>query len=317
VPTRAASRRALLEEFVADLRGRRQSESTIALARYVVPGFLAYLSKRRIHDVRLATLADLQAFAANLVHVGGERKANLSAGTVQSQIGTVRRFFAFLERRGTILVNHALWIEVRRTRQLPRNVISEQQAGRLMNVPSAKTDVGRRDRAVLELIYGTGLRASEVERLDVTDIDLARGQLLVRNGKGRKDRFVPLIGRAAAALEVYMIEVRPAHTARDCTSALFISRRRTRLATADLRVLVAKHGKAAQIPFRISPHSLRHACATHLLRGGASVREIQQLLGHQSLDTTALYTRVAIQELKAAIARNHPRRGAPQKGRPR
>ncbi len=308
--TRAASRDALVEDFLADLRGRRLSISTIELARHAVPRFLSYLSERRVQDVRMATLAHLQGFAAQLARTPARHRGLLSASTVQTRLGSIRAFFAFLERRGTLWLNPARWMDVPRVHRLPRRVISESQAARLMTAPPATTILGERDRAVLEILYGTGLRCGEVVRLDMSDLDLARGQLLVRDGKGRKDRFVPLVGRAAAAVDAYVSGARVQLARHGATSALFISYRGSRLASLPVKHLVRKYGAKARIPFRISPHTLRHACATHLLRGGASIRHIQELLGHQSLNTTALYARVSIADLKEAIARTHPRRAA-------
>jgi integrase/recombinase XerD len=173
-----------------------------------------------------------------------------------------------------------------------------------MVAPFPYSTIGKRDRAVLELLYGTGLRVGEASRLDVPDLDLREGVLLVRNGKGRKDRVVPVPGRAAAALDVYLLEARP-DLARLYDPALFLSTFGVRLGAPGMRLMIKKHGRA--IGARLTPHTLRHTCATHLLRGGADIRHVQELLGHRSLATTALYTRVAIADLRAVIARSHPR----------
>jgi integrase/recombinase XerD len=174
-----------------------------------------------------------------------------------------------------------------------------------------------RDRAILETLYGTGIRRSECVRLDVKDLDLAEGLLLVRNGKGRKDRLVPVPGRAAAALDEYLRGCRPRLLQDLREEALFLSLRGRRLEVTGLRGLVGRHARAAGIGRPVSVHALRHAYATHLLRGGADVRHIQELLGHAQLETTALYTRVVTSDLREAIGRAHPRRGGAPRAGPR
>jgi len=179
----------------------------------------------------------------------------------------------------------------------------------LMTAPSSSSWRGKRDRALLELLYGTGIRRGECVRLDVTDVDLQQGRLLIRNTKGKRDRIVPLAGRAAEALDLYVREVRPQLLQDPGERALFLSRYRKRagrLADVTLAVLVRKHAAAAAIA-RVHPHLLRHCCATHLLRHGADVRHVQELLGHQRLKTTALYTRVSTKELLEVLDRCHPR----------
>jgi integrase/recombinase XerD len=185
-----------------------------------------------------------------------------------------------------------------------------------VETPSPSTPVGQRNRALLETLYGTGIRLSECVRLDLTDADLGEGTLLVRCGKGRKDRLLPVPERAARALDDYLRESRPLLARRTSEQALFISRGGGRLKPISVQFVVWWHAKRAGIRARVSPHMLRHACATHLLRGGADVRHIQELLGHERLETTEVYTRVEIADLKEALARAHPReRGQRPTGR--
>ncbi len=174
-----------------------------------------------------------------------------------------------------------------------------------MSVPTQNSAKGKRDRALLELLYGTGLRMSECVRLDLADVELSVGTVLVRDGKGRKDRVVPLAGRAKEALSTYLSSARPGLARWSEDSALFVARTGTRLSAMSVRVLVREYGRRAGV--RASCHVLRHSYATHLLAGGADIREIQRLLGHQNLTTTALYTRVDRRALAAMLARCHPR----------
>jgi integrase/recombinase XerD len=198
-------------------------------------------------------------------------------------------------------------LDLPRVRRLPRVVLSERDAERLVTMPWPSTALGKRDRAILELLYGTGIRVGECERLDLTDLDLEARTLLIRDGKGRKDRIVPITERAAIALDFYLRESRPVLLRRTSPPALFIARGARRLQRQSIEKLVRVHAAAAQIEQRLSPHALRHACATHLIRGGADIRHVQALLGHRNLNTTARYAHVAIKDLRAVIERVHPR----------
>jgi site-specific recombinase XerD len=147
----------------------------------------------------------------------------------------------------------------------------------------------------------------ECERVDLKDLDLARGQLMIRSGKGRKDRVVPVVGRAAAALDVYLKDARPELVKDPREPALFITTWGTRLNTKRIQDLVRTNAKAAGIDVRVTPHTLRHGCATHLLQGGADVRHVQKLLGHASVQTTAIYTHVNTKDLARVMEKAHPR----------
>jgi integrase/recombinase XerD len=301
-----------LEAFVADLRARRYSESSVNVAQRIMPRFFVFLARKRVTDLRAVTLSHLQGFSAQLARAKTAKGDLLSLSTRQSYLAAIRGFFGFLERSGVVLQNAAQSLELPSVSRLPRDVISVDQAARLMNAPSAHTKMGQRDRAVLELFYGTGIRRGEAERLDVTDVDLAQGRLIIRNGKGRKDRVVPLAGRAAAALDLYLREVRPLLAGEHTETALFLCVKGKRLADYMLMLCIRKYARKAGIGIPVSAHSLRHACATHLVKGGADVRHVQEILGHKKLDTTEIYTRVAINDLKEVIARSHPRRPAPK-----
>ena len=190
-------------------------------------------------------------------------------------------------------------------------------AMRLVANPSPFTLRGKRSRAILETLYGTGIRVSECERLDVRDLDLVQGLLLIRDGKGRKDRVVPVVGRALEALDLYLHDVRPELVKDPREAALFLTRRGARVSVKSIQYLVRMNARAAGIAAPVTPHALRHGCATHLLQGGADVRHVQQLLGHKSLDTTAIYTHVQPEDLAQAVSKAHPRERAWKRRQPR
>jgi integrase/recombinase XerD len=198
-----------------------------------------------------------------------------------------------------------------RVSKLPRIVLSREQARRLMEAPSAFTPLGQRDRALLEVLYGTGIRLRECARLELRDVDLGKGALFVRDGKGKKDRVVPFAGQAVAALDLYLREGRPALARSAREQALFLSSiSGGALDASSIQLAVHNHARAAGLPVAVSPHVLRHTYATHLIQGGADVRHVQKLLGHACLQSTTIYTRVFPRDLAQAVAKAHPRERA-------
>jgi site-specific recombinase XerD len=234
----------------------------------------------------------------------------LTAHTRRSYLVCLQRFFRFLERRGIVLQDPTLDLAMPTVPKLPRVVLSRAQTQRLMEAPSLHTAVGKRDRAILEVLYGTGIRVSECAGLELRDVDLAKGTLFVRQGKGKKDRVVPFAGQAAAALDVYLREGRPALSRRSRLQALFLSSSRRPLRAGTIQLIVREHARAAKLTVSVTPHTLRHTCATHLIQGGASVRHVQKLLGHSQLSSTAIYTRVFPKDLAQVVQKAHPRERA-------
>jgi tyrosine recombinase XerC len=193
-------------------------------------------------------------------------------------------------------------------RPLPK-VAKAAEAARLCDLPPSDDPIGIRDRAILELLYGSGLRVAELCGLDLTDIDL-RSESVQVTGKGRKDRLVPMSDSARGALAAYIQDARGAlvreKADRQSTDALFLNNRGTRLGPRSVRSLVTKYCKADGL-MPMTPHGLRHSFATHLLDGGADLRAVQELLGHENLATTQIYTHVSTERLRAVYEQSHPR----------
>jgi integrase/recombinase XerD len=306
VPTRAAADpETLLRAYLEHLQARRYSFSSFRKASFEIPRFFQFLKQREVRDVRRVDEADLVGYAAHLARTPTRRGQPLAPWSQSSALSTVKAFFDFLFRRGLILRNPAVEVPLPKAPRVPRGLLSESQARRLMNAPQRFTVAGRRDAAILETLYGTGIRLGECARIDVADLDLRGGTLFVKSGKGRKDRVVPISGRALSALDTYLREARPELAKHPRERALFISRFGRRFTTFGLRLLVQRH--SAPLGIDVTPHVLRHACATHLLKGGADIRHIQKLLGHASIYHTAHYARVTPGHLSAVIERAHPR----------
>lgn len=307
-----------ISDYVAHLRARGCLPKTCHVAQYLLDALRACLKEHHhIEDPRDVREEHLVAFAHELKRRQGRRGVMLSPATQAHYIRTAAAFFTFLAKRGTLLQDPAAEITVPEFERLPRAVLTTVQAARLMNAPSPYSQLGKRDRAILELLYGAGLRREECVRLDVTDVDLQQARLLIRNGKGRQDRVVPIPGRALVALECYLVEVRPEYIADPRERALFIGLghrgRGGRLSANGVYKVVVDAARHAGLG-HVHPHVLRHTCATHVLQGGADVRHVQELLGHRGLRSTQIYTRVNAADLKAAIERCHPRERKRRRG---
>ena len=313
-PSRSLPFRSWLRVYQGAMRVRHASSSLEARAKSVLPRLFFHLREQGVRDLRTVKEEHLLGFVSKLRASPG-RHGTLAPWSLNAYTATLRSFFACLHREELLLVNPAQDLPLLPGPRLARAVPSEAEVARLVLAPAVTKrwpDRGlvlqRRDQAILETLYGTGLRRCECLRLDVRDLDLAAGTLLVRNGKGRKDRVVPIPLRALMALDLYLQEARPRLLEEPREEAVFLSHKGKRLGVTGLRGLLLRHARAAGIARPLSVHSLRHAYATHLLRRGADVRHIQELLGHRAIETTELYTRVGVEDLREVLRRSHPRR---------
>jgi len=233
--------------------------------------------------------------------------AGLAPSSICRHLASLSTFFRFLVFEGKLsdnvaklLVAPAVWD------RLP-TVLGPAAVDRLLSVPRADTRLGRRDRAALETLYATGCRATEVVNLRPSDLDL-RGGLARCVGKGNKERWVPLGARAVSAVSAYMTTDRPFLVSRHPeTATVLVSKSGRPLSRTGLWRIVKQHARAAGLKGDVSPHTLRHSFATHLLAGGADLRAVQEMLGHSSIATTQIYTRVELSRLREVHARFHPR----------
>lgn len=289
--------------YLAHLAASGRSASAQTTVAHALARFVEHARSEGVRESRDVSEAHVVSFTRHLAGKPSRRGGLLATSTQALHLSAVRAFFAFLEGQGALLMNPAQGVPLPKVFRLPR-ALSERYVRRLLDAPAADL-LGSRDRAMLELLYGTGLRLSECLGLDLPDVDLDQGLVLVRDGKGRKDRYVPLPKGILDVLRAYVRESRPVLMRRSSELAFFVSRRGRRLGGVRGRQLVRHHGEAAGV--KVSPHVLRHSYATHLLAGGADIREIQKLLGHEHITTTALYTRVDTRGLARMLRRCHPR----------
>jgi integrase/recombinase XerD len=277
------------------------SPNTLAAYRSDLMRFIRW---RRVAAPGPLTGLDVRALTA---YVESLNESGLAPSSVCRHLASLSTFFRFLVFEGRLtdnvaklLVSPVVWD------RLP-TVLGPSAVARLLEAPNPETRLGRRDRAVLETLYATGCRASEVAGLRPTDLDLVSG-LARCVGKGNKERRVPLGSRAIAALVEYLRRDRPRLVARRPeTPNLFVSKSGRPLSRVALWSIVKRYARAAALPGDVSPHTLRHSFATHLLAGGADLRVVQEMLGHASITTTQIYTRVELSRLRSVHARFHPR----------
>ncbi len=299
-PGRGAAAAVVVDAFLDHLwMERGLSRNTLAAYRTDLLQYAAWLHGRGV-GLETAGREDLQRHLAWRLEQG--RKARSTARFLSS----VRRFYRYLVREGRIGVDPSARIEGPRLgRPLPRS-LTEPEVEALLAAPDTARPLGLRDRAMLELIYACGLRVSELVALQDGQVNLRLGVVQVR-GKGGRERIVPLGEEASDWLERYRAEARPRILRGRACEALFPTRRAAAMSRQAFWYAVRRYARRAGITKPISPHTLRHAFATHLLNHGADLRVVQLLLGHSDLSTTQIYTHVARARLKELHARHHPR----------
>ena len=281
---------------------RGLSEHTISAYRRDLGGYLEWLDAENIVDTAEITPAVVGRFIADRSSADPAPAAT-SLARLQS---SVRGWHRFLAREGIEVDDPSGRLRPPKApRRLPK-ALTIDQVERLLGAPSAEDPIGIRDRALLELLYATGARVSEAVGLDVDD--LAHGDVLRVRGKGSKERIVPIGSFARTAVDAYLTRVRPGLAAKGRASArLFLGARGAPLSRQSAWLVIRAAAEQAQITAEVSPHTLRHSFATHLLQGGADVRVVQELLGHASVATTQIYTHVSVDTLRDIYATSHPR----------
>jgi integrase/recombinase XerC len=233
-------------------------------------------------------------------------ESSYSPATMARKIATLRSFYKWLERNSCIDSNPMTLIRTPRQKKRLPKAIDVEQVEKLLSAPNDKTLLGARDRAILETLYSTGIRVSELVGINFGDID-ETGQAIVIRGKGRKERIVPLGTHAMTAVSHYLGIMETNNVPNKSTDPLFINKHTTRLSTRSVRRKVSKYLDQVGLDPAISPHTLRHSFATHLLDNGADLRSVQELLGHQSLSTTQIYTHLTTKRMRESFDQAHPR----------
>jgi integrase/recombinase XerD len=294
----------LLLDFLAYLEFERGlSRNTLEAYRSDLLQFGRFLEDRR-GDALTASSADISEFLSLLA--AGNGRPPVSTATIHRKAACLRSFYRHLRREGLLDTDPTATLSApRRGRRLPR-VLTRGEVTKLLEQPKGVEPAARRDRALLEILYACGLRASEAISLEVGDVDL-EARVVRARGKGSKERVVPIGTAALDAVRGYLQRGRPELVRGRNEKRLFVNFRGGPLTRQGLYKIVLKHAKAAGLDDRMSPHTLRHTFATHLLAGGCDLRSVQEMLGHADVSTTQLYTHLSSERLKDVYFKAHPR----------
>ena len=284
------------------------SPETIRARRQAIRKFIAWADERGLDDPREVTRPMLERYQRHLFYLRKADGTPLTVGMQVQYLAPLKTWFRWLARQHHILANPAADLDLpKQPKRLPRSVPTVQEVEAMLAEAEPGNAQGLRDRALLEVLYATGLRRMEIVGVAIYDADLVRGLMWVRKGKGGRQRVVPLGERAGAWLDKYLTEARPQLIAAD-TDALFLSDYGEPIKPEQVADKVKRYLRFAGVDKPGATHLLRHACATHMLEGGADIRFIQEMLGHANLQTTEIYTHVSIDKLIAVHRATHPSR---------
>jgi len=297
----------LTENFLEWMAVTNYSPKTAHNRRNYLTYFIRWALERGITRPNEVTKATLERYQRYMLHYRKRDGEPLSTRSQHTRLTPLRAFFKWTTRQNLTLYNPASELDLpRMEKRLPKNILTEQEAEKLMGVPDLKDPLGLRDRAILETLYSTGMRRMELINLTLHAIDEERGTVMIRQGKGAKDRMIPIGERAIKWVRRYLEEVRPSFVREPDSGTLFLTNLFEPFTPNRLTQLVREYIKAADLGKQGSCHLLRHTCATLMLENGADTRFIQQQLGHAELSTTQIYTQVSIRKLKEIHTATHP-----------
>lgn len=286
-----------IEDFLFYLASERGlSKNTVEAYQRDLSYFVEVLQRRGINDLSLVKETEIIAFLDRL------KEKKLASSSIYRAMVALKSLFRFLRRERLIKSEETLYLDTPKMWQLIPEVLTEKEVQELLHAPNIEDPIGARDRAILEVLYASGLRVSELCGLNISDVDDAFVKV---KGKGGKERLVPIAESAVATVDHYLIHFRGGSGQKN--EALFVSAKGVRLDRIAVWERVKFYAKQIAIPKSISPHTLRHSFATHLLENGADLRVIQEMLGHASIATTDRYTHVSQKYLTEAFAKFHPR----------
>lgn len=298
---------AVMEKHLDALRVQNYSEYTVKNRRVHIGFFVAWCHERGLSEPLDVTRPVLERYQRHLFHYRQKNGQPLSFRSQHSRLVPIRVWFRWMARQRLILHNPASELELPRLgHRLPKHVLSISEVESVLAQPDIRDPLGLRDRALIETLYSTGMRRLELANLKLYDLDTERGTVMIRQGKGKKDRVIPIGDRAAAWVEKYLNDARPHLVSEPDDGIVFLSNAGEPFSLDHLSDLVRVHVDAAKIGKRGACHLFRHTMATLMLENGADIRYIQAMLGHADLKTTQIYTQVSIRHLKQIHSATHP-----------
>lgn len=296
------------ERFCEYLRLLNRSERTLEAYSIDLRLFFEFLTDRGLTDVSDIGREDVNSYRLRLHDIRKKNGEPLAMRTQSNKLTAIFSFIRYLYQEQFILANPVRDMKLPKVPDsLPAELPTEEQVSELIETPDTSTSFGIRDRAILEILYSSALRNTELTNLGTDDVDLRRQEVRILCGKGQKGRVVPVGEPATVWIEAYLSKVRPRLVRDPNCESLFLNQWGRSLNRESLVKIVVTHARAVKMPMKVTPHILRHCCATHMLARGVGLRHLQQFLGHASSATTERYTRVEISDLREVFLRCHPR----------
>jgi len=298
----------LKDHFLQWMRMRNCSPQTLTVWNHTLRRFIQWCADRDINGVTEVTHELLTAYRRYLFHYRNSRSGNpLKFATQASYLMSIKRWFLWMFNENYVPENPANKLELpKEEKRLPAGSLTIDEVESVLNAVDVTTGLGVRNRAIMEMFYSTGIRCGELTDLNVYDMEAERGVLTIRQGKGRKDRVVPIGQRALKWVQKYESDIRPRYALLTNTTVLFLSHRGRPFRPTNLSLLVKGYLNAAGIEKRGSCHLFRHTAATLMMENGADLRSLQEFLGHERVNTTQIYTHVSIKRLQEVHRKTHP-----------
>ncbi len=291
-----------IEAFERSLKAMNQGAGTIKIKMMKLNRFIEYLQQNDFEKIDNITVDAIESYRIEI------HKSLNGVAYQNSILSVIRQFTRYLYKQNFIVSDPGKDIQYAKTpKTLPKSVLTTKEAKKIIHAPDIRTVTGYRDRTILEILYSSGIRKDEVNQLTIKGVDYNDGYLMIENGKGGKDRIVPIGRIACRYLENYIKSVRPELLIDKDIEYLFLSIRGRQLSKNIVWDLVKKYARKAKIKKNVHPHTFRHTCATGMLKNRADLNTIRKILGHASLNTTQIYTHLNISDLKAVHKKCHPR----------
>jgi integrase/recombinase XerD len=296
----------LIPDYLKYMKALGRSYYTIKVAKYEIQALADFMGKEKLYNVEDMTGDMLQSYQKELAFRLTAKGRLLGLGTQSKMLSMIRGFTRYLKQKDFLVHDPGESIQLpKKAKRLPKSILNQSEIKKLMEAPDMQTNRGYRNRIILEILYDTGIRRSELADIKLIDLDLSAGYIRIC-GKGKKERVVPLSERVCGIVQNYILAVRCSFLNGKDPGYLILNRWGQKMDPNGVWAVVKRCTHLAHLKKNATTHTLRHSCATHMLKNGAPVRHIQEMLGHESLESTQIYTHVTINDLKAIHAKYHP-----------
>jgi len=297
----------VIPEYLKYMHAIGRSPLTVRNARFILKSVARYLEQQGVFYIEELNREVIEEYQEELAFSLTAKGKPLSVRTQVKRLNTLTCFTRFLKEKDYLVNNPGACIKLpREGKRLPRSILDRSEIKTLLNAPDLRTNAGYRDRVLLEILYDTGIRRAELSNIKLSDLDLNAGYVKV-TGKGDKERVVPVSQKVCELIQSYILSVRPSLLKGEDKGWLLLNDIGGQIKTHTVWHIVKKCSRLAHMKKNVTTHTFRHTCATHMLKNGAPIRHLQEMLGHESLDSTQVYTHVTINDLKDVHSKYHPR----------